>query len=197
MTRMRIVYFVLAIILSHAPFASAQEQGQIGISMGYPGSIGVVWHATDRLAVRPDFLFRWLSSGLSGSDDSSTTIGVGIAGIYYLTRSDALRTYVSPRFAYTHAKASYNPVYIQIAPSASALLPPTFESKSSTKSFSGSFGAQYALHKRFSVFGEAGIGYSTADYSSGLELARITIDARGPRSVGTQTAAGVILYFKD
>jgi hypothetical protein len=53
------------------------------------------------------------------------------------------------------------------------------------------FGAEYSLGRRFSVFGEAGVGYSWQKTTNGS----ITIFSSRSHSVSTRTGAGVILYF--
>ena len=42
-----------ALWLAAAP-AAAQEKGNVGITMGFPASVGLLWHATEKIAVRPD-----------------------------------------------------------------------------------------------------------------------------------------------
>ena len=56
--------------------------------------------------------------------------------------------------------------------------------------FQGSFGAQYSLHEKFSVFGEAGLRYFT-------QQTRSTFSNGGTdfRSFGSRGAVGVIFYF--
>ena len=34
--------------------ANAQDNPRVGLTMGYPTSIGVLWHVTDRIAIRPE-----------------------------------------------------------------------------------------------------------------------------------------------
>ena len=41
--------------------ASAQERS-FGVTMGYPASIGVLWHMSEAVAVRPEFSFDFFSS---------------------------------------------------------------------------------------------------------------------------------------
>jgi Outer membrane protein beta-barrel domain len=206
MTPLRITLIALVSAMLFSTAAAAQERGQIGIGMGYPGSISLMWHITDAVAVRPDVRFRW--TGGSDIEAETTTVAFGIAGLWYFARHDGLTMYVSPRFEYAHTSLEYD---IRLAiPALSpqdlsalglpiASFPQTYDASSSTKSFSGSFGAQYAVHKRFSVFGEAGLDYQKVgrpDFLGSLSsvIARST---DGPRSWGTRSAVGVIIYFKD
>ena len=185
----------LAVVLAHAPAALAQEGGQVGVTMGYPQSIGLVIHMTDRLAVRPEFNFRHTSNDDDTFSNSSTTLGVGIAGLFYLTKIDALRTYASGRYTYAQTSSTLNPRIL-----AAATFPvgrvPDLEVTTSTWSVSGSFGAQYALHRRFSIFGEVGLSYSSTELSASTLLALFTPDVEAT-TIGSTTAVGVVFYFKD
>ena len=51
----RTVSGVLALLLCGVTGAAAQDGGKAGITMGYPASIGILWHAGDRVAIRPEF----------------------------------------------------------------------------------------------------------------------------------------------
>jgi len=207
MNPLRIIVIAMAIVAMSSSAASAQEGGQIGIGMGYPGSISLVWHITDAVAVRPDFRFR--STGGSGDDQlTTTTAAFGISGLWYFARHESLRMYAAPRFEYAHTSLEYEislaiPVLSFQELSALGLpipqVGPTLETSTSSKTVSGSFGAQYAIHRRFSVFGEAGVEYQKVGRpdSLGSLSSFIPRSSEGPHSWGTQTAVGVIVYFKD
>lgn len=205
---------VCALIVIAVPAARAQEKGQIGMTMGYPSSVGMIVHLTDRIAVRPDFRFITTSQDDNLIDDSSHTLGFGISGLIYLTKDDALRTYVTPRFLYNRTTSESSLAYstsIDLIGSIGSTIglpgtsiipaPTTYSTTSTNKAFSGSFGAQYSLHKRFSVFGEVGVAYnwSSLDFDFG-DFGRIGIPESltdGPHTWASQSAVGVILYFKD
>lgn len=59
---MKRVLFTVAVLLCASLPAAAQESGQVGVAMGYPGSIGIIWHASERMAIRPDFNVAQTSS---------------------------------------------------------------------------------------------------------------------------------------
>ena len=172
---------LLSLLLGVPRIACAQEAGQKGLTMGFPESIGLLWHVTDKVAVRPEFGFAHVTtdSNLPFTDGnvSSTSIGVGVSALFYLKDYDNLRTYVAPRWVYNHTD-------------------PGGGTTSSANTISGLFGAQYALGKRFSVFGEAGLAFSHSTAKSEVAVASIidTIEAHG-NSIGTHTGVGVILYF--
>jgi len=173
-----------------APAAAiAQEKGDAGITMGYPASIGFVYHVTDRFAIRPEVSLA-ISSGKSESQVSTTegdtfSIGVGISGILYLRQWDKLRTYFTPRYTYNHGESTTSSSF-------SLPFPDTTESTqtSNLHSLVGAFGAQVAVHDRFSVFGEVGAGYSHQRSRSELSGLKSTTN-----QFATRTAVGVILYF--
>ena len=45
----------LALVLAACGTASAQDHGPVGITMAFPTSIGAIFHATDKVAIRPEF----------------------------------------------------------------------------------------------------------------------------------------------
>src|SRR5678815_3932200 len=83
------------------PAAPPTQPPTWGMSIGYPGTIGIVWQPNDRLAFRPDVTFGYQSSG--GTDTNSTKdwkIGTGISTLIYLRTTRPFRVYVSPRYGY-------------------------------------------------------------------------------------------------
>lgn len=172
--------------------AAAQDSGDIGVSMGYPGNIAVIYHASDRVAIRPEFNVSWLSSENSegpsaGLESRGLTLGFGVSGLLYTSKGDSLRTYVSPRFNYSRVHSENELSRSQTA-----------ETTSRSYQVAGSFGAAYALGTRFSVFGEAGVQYQwmNATHLPGLSIPGLGAggEVEG-HSFGTRTAVGVVYYF--
>lgn len=197
------------VLFVHAP-ALAQDAGQIGVTLGYPSAIGIVWHVTDSVAVRPDISFStgstespairsgisFLDSAVASGESSSTTVTTGLSGLVYLGKWDKLRAYVSPRYAYGHLTSNSGTTF-------------AVDNKNSTHTLTGSFGAQYQLHRRFAVFGETGVGYtrSSTTFTSLILLPVLPLGPNVPapvsqsqeivsRSWGTRSGVGVIFYFK-
>jgi hypothetical protein len=174
-----------------APAAAiAQEKGDAGITMGYPASIGFVYHVTDRFAIRPEIALA-IASNESASEVSTTegdtySLGVGVSGIFYLRQSDKLRTYISPRYTYTRGESTTSSTFSLPFPDD----PTESTLTSNAHSFVGTFGAQLAVHDRFSVFGEVGAGF--ARQRSRSELTQLRSSSN---QFSTRTAVGVILYF--
>ena len=180
-TMMTIQLLVPAVWLLMGNAADAQEKGRTGLTMGYPASVGLVWHPSDAFALRPELSLSTVSSdsSMTGVRDGSS-VGVGLSALFYVGRWDSLRAYVSPRFTFNRVRID------------------SFNDAGPTKTYgwSGSFGTQYALHRKFSVFGEVGVGHSHAVerfastvFGSSM-VSQSTID-----SWSTRTGVGVLFYF--
>ena len=167
--------------------AHGQDNPRVGLVMGYPASIGVLWHVSDRIAVRPeiDFFRSTITIERTGGlipipadeEDTSSVIRPGVSALFYLGAMADLRTYVSPRFVVVSTE--------------------TTGSDQETDSYlaSGSFGAQYRLGRRFAVFGELGIEWtkSTSRFDSATPIAGTTTLRR--TGVASRSGVGVVLYF--
>jgi hypothetical protein len=124
-----------------------------------------------------------VSNTITSVNDNSQ-VAVGISALLYVTTHDALRTYISPRWSYTRTSSTSQN---------GAAANPTATSTGNGHFIAGSFGAQYALARRFSVFGEVGVGYThiaVSPTSSGLLVTESVT-----HGVSTRSGAGVILYF--
>jgi hypothetical protein len=172
-------------VLSLASAAVAQEKGDSGVTMGYPVAFGFVYHVTDRVALRPEVTLSRGSSDIEqpiGSSESTNwAVGVGLSGLFYVGEWDRVRAYVSPRYSYSRAEST-----------SSIFLVDEQISTATTNShlFSGSFGAQYSPHPRFSVFGEIGLGYSVQNIESGFTPTRSET-----WTLSIRTGAGIVFYF--
>jgi hypothetical protein len=200
--RMRSTWLVPVLTLMMAEPAFAQEKGQVGLTMGYPASVGIVWHAADRVALRPEFTFnRGTTDSLltvsfgnqtqtTQFSNTTTLVGTGVSGLFRLWKRDALSAFVTPRYTYSHVSAT---------PSATTAAAST-ETATASHGVSGSFGAQYAMGRRFSVFGDVGVAYSSS-VSNPPDLVTGTLSTTGrsefkSHGVGMRTGVGVVLYFR-
>ena len=105
---------------------------------------------------------------------------IGVSALFYVSKHDALRTYISPRWAYTRIASESEGVGSISSASGNV------------NNVTGSFGAQYALSRRFSVFGEVGIGYThTTNAPMGALSSFAT--ASSTNAVATRSGAGVAL----
>jgi hypothetical protein len=175
----RSLLLAVAVVLLSSPPSRAQEVGQIGVTLAYPAAIGVIWHAMDQLAIRPDFSFSDSSSDTLGS---ATTLNFGVSGLWYFQRWDNLRAYISPRFGYERISTSPSTTVLTSAPTANGY------------SGAGSFGLQYRLHERFSVFGETGLQYSHLSTTS-TDVITGAPDTSSSHSWSTRAGVGMIFYF--
>jgi hypothetical protein len=174
---MTTLFLVLSVSLMTSPAANAQERGRTGLTVGYPASVGVVWQPSDGFALRPEVSFSTTSvdstsTGLRGT----TSVGVGLSGLFYVARWESLSTYVSPRFVYNRLSSGQSP----------------FATNVNSYTLIGSFGTQYALNQRFGVFGEVGVGYGHEHVETSAASFNPTTTSN---SWNTRTGIGVMLYF--
>jgi len=181
--RIRGVVLASSITVALATTAAAQDSPRVGITMGYPASVGVMWHLSDRVALRPEFSFSLTDSSSESLIDDETnfwTLGTGVSVLFYSSLTDNLRTYVAPRFSYGRTSGNSS----------------NTESTTDVYTFAGMFGAHYSLSRRFAAFGEVGVGYARQSGASTTTIGALTnhITSHG-NAFGTRTGVGVILYF--
>lgn len=187
---------VMAVMLTGGP-AVAQEAGDVGITMGYPVAVGVVWHITDAIAIRPDVSMTWTSSesvntsgpplpGLPPVTSTSTVdawnTAVGVSALFYLQTIDRFRVYLVPRAAYLRSSQDLD----------TGGLTSALDTTSNGYLVSGSVGAQVAAHDRFSIFGELGVQYSSQRSEASFSTSR---SENENHTLGLRSAVGVTLYF--
>lgn len=157
--------------------ASAQDDRRVGLTIGYPGAVGVIWQPADRVAIRTDTFFSssWTETDSSdagneflrfvggSSSTSGRTFGLGVSVLITVAKWERLRAYLAPRAAYAR---SSNESEISFSTSflggPAVIQPVTFESKVTTQTYGASFGTQYGLGERFAAFGEVGVAYSSS-----------------------------------
>ena len=207
--------FVLLAILIAPGVARAQDPPKVGLAMGYPASVGVVWHLVDRVALRPEFTWSKVSNDspaitdpVLGEVGAATTSGTwqaatGLSALVYLSRHDSLRTYVAPRLAYSRTSGSTG---VPGTPTSSSTITEAW-------STTGSFGAQYAFGRHLALFGEVGMNYQASATQLTLVETRTIATGVGPggvitttssfslgseshnRSISTRSGVGMIFYF--
>ncbi len=211
MSGMTRVSMALVLLAATAGVARAQDDPKVGLTMGYPSAIGVIWQVADRLAVRPEITLN-RSTGDSSSNDTagpqpvsssdSTGVGAGISALWYLSRWEGLRTYVSPRFQYGRTSSSAS------TPGNTS----TTDAITSSYFTCGSFGAQYTLGRHFGLFGEVGVGYTVANTSltstltvigpaivNGVliptPISQVVHSSSHSDTIATRSGAGIIFFF--
>jgi hypothetical protein len=176
----------LSLLALGATPAAAQDRGKVGITMGFPASIGVLWRASDKVAIRPELALSGNSSESTSSSFESEangwTIATGASILFYLNTYDNLRTYFTPRFTYSRLSTT--------SELDGPFTDPTTKTTGNSVGATGSFGAEYSLGNKFAVFGEAGFGFSRASTtSSSTTAAKVT-----GNSWGTRAGVGVIFF---
>jgi hypothetical protein len=167
--------------------ARAQDAGKIGITMGYPASVGILWQAANAIAVRPVISFGGATaeSTATASGTHNWSLGTTISALFYLKKYDNVRTYVSPSYRYSHSTTT-------ITPSASAQPGlPSVDSTANTHGASGTFGAEYAPGSRARIYGEVGFvyGHTTTHASAVTNL----LSTSG-NTWGTTAGVGFVFY---
>src|SRR5690349_6856829 len=90
----------LMLIVGGVGTADAQDDPRVGLTMGYPTAIGVLWHVSDRIAVRPEIDFSRSTATSEGTsplgslnDDETTShvIRPAVSALFYVTQRDQLR----------------------------------------------------------------------------------------------------------
>lgn len=183
-----VAVFAATLVVS-AP-ALAQQKGQVGLVMGYPASVGVQFQVSDGVALRPEVTFSTASgtSTYSGdfmvgeSDSDAAAFGIGFKALFYLKQWDSLRAFVTPGFVYGRATTT------------NTLATNSAKSTSSSYQVLGSFGAQYALSRRFGILGEVGIQYSDVENDNTLSDGTSGTSS-STKNFGTRAAVGVVLYL--
>src|SRR5262249_26303209 len=117
----RTVFLAIAALFALPNLLAAQAEPRFGTVMGYPAQVAVLWNVSSRVAVRPEINWTKTSSETTSSTSSFTfngpiavpttitvtstsdswQVGVGASGLFYLSKGEALRTYVSPRYVYS------------------------------------------------------------------------------------------------
>jgi hypothetical protein len=174
---------LLLVMLCGVTAARAQDDPKFGVTMEVSTTVGVIWHVSNHLAIKPDIGFTNSKSESERSSSDQSGITTGVSARVYVHTWDNLRAYVSPGYFYSRATRH----------SGSTSL--TLENKDSTNSVAGSFGAQYAVHKKFAVFGETGIAYSHTKFTSVPSVAFVGSSRSETKGWRSRSSVGVIFYF--
>ena len=206
---------VIASVMSGLVFvantAHAQESGRVGLSMGYPERVDLLWHATERIAIRSGVSWRHTSTDNSGislrfSDGRAATvstttnskaidIGIGVNALLSVATWENVHAYVAPGYEYRHSRTTTVQTTESSGIPATGTERETDEIRGHGHVVSGTFGVRYVPHRRVGVFGESGIEYSNSlTRFPGIEglLGDTTPKVQ---TWGTATRIGEIFYF--
>lgn len=162
-----------------------------------------MWHLSDAVAIVPAVRFarawntpdeeRSILGITTSSSSSSRSIGAAVEARWFFDRQGSLRLYVAPQYDYVHSRTTTqsttgidDPLLEELL---GAAINRTTTSTSTTHGIQGSFGAQYALTDRFSVYGDTGARFSRT--TSDLSI----IGSYGIRSFGFTGSVGFVWYF--
>ena len=182
MKRLVLPFLALSALCVFPTAASAQERGDVGLVMAMPTDVGVMWHVSDKIAVRPEINFSFGSTEVDGglgqgAEASRRGLSLETSVLFYLGAIDGVQTYVAPRVGFDWASIENDDTDNDISGGGMEV--------------SLSYGAQYTPVSRFAVFGEIGLEYARAvaelDPSGNIESRNA--------SWGPRTQVGVILYF--
>ena len=176
--------------LAAASTAVAQDQGKVGITMGYPASIGVLWRVSDKVAIRPELSIAGSSSESTGTsfetESDSWNFATGASVLFYLHKYDQLRTYFSPRISYSRISSTSE---------SSGFTTSTSTTTGDSVGGAGLFGAEYSLGRKFAVFGEVGFGFNhTTTQGISSVLPSTTLGKQSGNSWGSRAGVGVIFF---
>jgi hypothetical protein len=209
----RTLFFVMSAFLLLPRTVTAQDTPRFGLVMGYPANVGVLIKVSDAVSVRPEvnwsrsvfestttltpfpFLPDVYPVPVSAATTSTTDgwqVGVGVSGLLYLSKGDALRTYVSPRVNYSRSSTTTD---VGIPATLSPINARLTTTVTSNYAAAGSFGAQYVLGKRFGLFGELGLNYSHSGDRTPSSISSFFQSDQKSWSLALRSGVGVILYF--
>jgi hypothetical protein len=165
----------------------AQERGQIGVVMEAPATFAVIFHPSNKVAIRPEVTLAHASTELVQLTLGDTitkanewAVNVGASALFYAARWDRVHSYLSPGFTFGHASVDTSSGSDQ--------------RESSAKTFSGkaSWGVQFVAARKFSVFGEMGYRLSRSKVPTESPIGTLTTTTW---SGGSRGAVGIIFYF--
>jgi hypothetical protein len=204
------VAIVFAAVALAGRDAAAQDVGRVGLTMGYPSAFGIIWHISDRIAIRPALSLARASneneeeveSTILGTivretsartEADSSSIGVDVSALIYVSEWDNVRAYIAPAYSYSHTSTE-----LELSLSGPPGVPASasFDTTVNTHGLRGTVGVQFTPHRRFAIYGETGIEYqsSETDFEDGLLSSVVRRDTSG-NTLGTRSGVGVIFYF--
>lgn len=171
-------------------------------------SIGVTYHVTEAIALRPAITFERTSeeqtlavevpfpgipSFSADVDIESTLLGIGVGGFYYLDVRDDVSPYLGMEVGYLRQEQDRPAVNLSGGvPGGLTPQVATVETTEDLLQVAGLLGAQYRPVDRFALFGEVGIG---ATFSEGTSDGDTDGETSGSRIGLLTSAVGIVLYL--
>lgn len=165
----KILALTAAMAISSAAFGTNVKASKFGVDFSYANqlpTLGVMWHVTDMIALRPSLGFS--STTTDPNTGSTTVLNFGIAVPIYLANFNALDLYVAPGFTYKSTNTK----------------PATGSSTTASDiGVTAALGLQVKVTDQLHLFGEMGLGY-TGTNNGGSPAAKTTVIATGTTSIG-------------
>ena len=167
--------------------ALAQEVRSLGLTIGYPASVGVLWQVSSRLGLRPELALDFSTtetavdlpfSGTITTSTDSWEAGVGISALILVRRWDATSFYITPRYVFTtgDSTTTRDPPDPRVVTADGP--------RRTIHAYSGSVGFHQAIGTRFGIFGELGLRHQRFHGQA--------IEASG---TGISSGAGIVFMF--
>ena len=182
MKKLVIMLLVLSSLLPTMIFAQTKETQKPKFGLTFP-NIGVIWNINDRVAILPGFsISHGWSSFSSNSSNTDTSLQLNAALRFYIQEWKGLEFYLSPKYSYGWGKSELRSDII------------TLNGKNHSHRVSGSWGLQYPISNRLSIFGDIGIEYARNSISTAATISSST--SSKSNLVGTVGTWGLILFLK-
>jgi hypothetical protein len=166
MRRAWAVAIVLVLVMGWTREAAAQDE-RVGLTMGYPTAVGLLWQVNDRVAIRPEF--SWVHQSIDNENQfahatsDSSGVSAAVSALVRLRQWGTVRSYVAPRFEVVRTT-------VETTTDLQSVFPPGFPSplptsqtiKTTGTAYEGgaSIGVQASPAPHFGVFGEVGLMYT-------------------------------------
>jgi len=159
------------------------SKGKVGLT--FP-TTGIIWHVSDRVAVLPNAGYSYSWGDTAYGSSTGWTLGAGVSLRVYAWEWKGLHLFLSPKYSYgrNSGTSDYAP------PTGS---PSTSTSIGNSHLISGTWGLQYPISERISIYGDYGLAYSRATSSQMPDS--VSGDAHSS-SIRTGGSWGLILYLK-
>jgi hypothetical protein len=192
---------IVVVVMGWSRAASAQDE-RVGLTMGYPTAVGVLWQVSDRLAIRPEF--SWVHQSIdrdetfAASTSDASGASVAISALVRLRQWGPVRSYVAPRFEVVRNTFETTlDLQVFFPPGFPSSLPASETTENTTTLYEGgaSIGVQASPAPHFGVFGEVGLMYGRSKTSGAASALNPSTSTTRASSVGLRSAVGVILFF--
>lgn len=170
-----VIAAVCAALVVGVSNAAAQNGPNTGLVMASGTTVGLQIAAGENIAIRPNASFQRTSHEFdgdsSGTSQTGTAWSAGADLLFYVTRWDKTRLYVSPQYSYLRATSNS-------------------EAKATEHTAAVMVGAEHRLGTRFAVFGETGINWSRTRNTNS-----VGINTTVSKSLNATSVVGGILFF--